>query len=95
MAHQRLQHADFFERRRPDVRRLGSAQVGDERGIQFIGLVASQLARGVAFDARRIDHAHSKARHIQIRATPSEERPVASRQTALPAAWRLVKKRFN
>jgi hypothetical protein len=46
---------------------LGTAEVGNQRRIQFVGFVALQLAGGIGFDACRINHTHSIARFIQVR----------------------------
>jgi hypothetical protein len=57
MAHQRLQLLPRWVRGCPGGRPLGATKLGDEMGIQLIGLVAAQLTFGITTDTRRVDDA--------------------------------------
>src|SRR5712691_891087 len=66
MPYQGLQLAHLGRRWRPGFGLLGAAEIGNQRGIQFIRLITSQLAGGITSDAGWIDHTHPVTRRVQI-----------------------------
>jgi len=66
IAHQPAQFTEGRVRRRPQGRLLGAAEVGNHPRVGLVSLVAPQLALGIGFDPRWIDHADRVTLRMQI-----------------------------